>query len=95
MYQRTNFAKLTIYDIYDGGFMNNVEVGVVTGHPLKQMYLQTRTILVTWIECKKKGLPCDKWYGVYPVGSEKILAQTGCMPGSEAMAKMIADKLNT
>lgn len=71
-----------------------LEVGVVTGHPIKQMYLQVKTIFITWMDCRKRGFPCDKWYGVYPKGSEKLLAQTGCMPDAESRAFKIKDALS-
>jgi hypothetical protein len=74
--------------------MKSVEVGVVTAHPIKQMWLQVKTILITWKQCRKLGVPCNKWYGVYPVGSEKILAQVGSMPDAESRANVIAKALN-
>lgn len=70
-----------------------LEVGVVNAHPIKQIYLQVKTILITWHHCRKNGYPCNEWYGVYPKGSEKILAQTGCLPGAHNRAIVIAEAL--
>jgi len=71
-----------------------VEAGVVTAHPIKQMYLQVKTIWGTWMHCRKKSLPCNKWYGVYLCESEVLVAQTGCTPDSEERADIIAAALN-
>ena len=74
---------------------SHTEVGVVTAHPLSMAYKAVLTILKTWRYAKKRGLPTNKWYGVYEAKSEILLAQCGCLPGAETRARQISVALNT
>lgn len=73
--------------------MAEFEVGKVTAHPIVFMWIQVKTIFKTWRYCKRRGLQCREWWGVYEKGTEIIIAQTGCLPCSELRAKKILDNI--
>jgi len=85
--------KPKIVDVTSALRLMKTEVGVVIGHPIKQMWLQVKTILKTWVYCRKYRLSCNRWYGVYETGTENILVQVGCVPGAEDRARKIASLL--
>jgi len=62
------------------------ELGRVTAHPLKHAFTEAICVIRTWIFCKRQGLECREWWGVYEKGTERPLAKFGCMPASRAMA---------
>lgn len=70
------------------------EVGVITAHPLHMAYKSVLSILRTWRYAHKLGLPTNKWYGVYELKSEIVLAQMGCLPRAEARARCLSNMLN-
>lgn len=76
------------------GLYMKFEFGVVIAHPLVYAIKQVKTIISTWIYCKKKGLDCTRWYGVFESGTENIIAQTGCLPGADKKADKITKVLN-
>lgn len=74
--------------------MSYAEAGVVRGGPISQIVKQSKSILRTWLFCRKHGIPCDEWYGVYVAGSEDLLATIGPMPGAKERAVRVANALN-
>lgn len=54
-----------------------LELGVTEAHPLKMMWLQVKTIFLTWMHARKHGICCSIWYGVYEKGTENKIAQFG------------------
>ena len=70
------------------------EPGVVTAHPIIYAAKMLQTIFRTWMFCRKRGWPCNKWYGVYEAGTENLLAGMGPGPGSEARAYKVAKALS-
>lgn len=72
-----------------------VEVGVVTGPPLIIACKQFISVIRTWRYAKKRGIPFAKWYGVYELGTEHVIAHTGCLPGAEERAEKIAVLINS
>lgn len=76
------------------GVSMKCEVGVITAHPIVYMWKQIKTIFRTWMFCRRSGIACNKWFGVFCEGEELILAQTGCLPDAEGRAKLIAKAMN-
>jgi len=70
------------------------EVGVVTAHPLKMAILSAVSILKTWKYARDRGLKLREWYGVYHHGTEILLAQFGCLPGSKQDARRVCQYFN-
>jgi hypothetical protein len=74
--------------------MKHVEVGVVECGPFTMAIGNALAIFRSWREAKKKGLPCNKWYGVYIAGSDEIVAQMGPFPDSPKIAEILTDAIN-
>lgn len=65
----------------------NLEVGIVTAHPVVYAWRMLLTIWRTWRYARKNGLVTNRWYGVYERGTENVVAHFGCMPGAEVRAR--------
>ena len=74
--------------------IKKTEVGVVDANVLQYLLLQIKTIIKTWLWCKTNGVECNKWYGVYAVDSEIIVAQTGCTDQAEKYAQIMSESIN-
>jgi len=74
--------------------MNKVEVGCVEAGLIQYLWLQAKTIINTWWWCKQNNVDCSKWYGVYAIGTEILVAQTGCTVQSEIDANILAAAIN-
>lgn len=74
--------------------MAKYDLGIVTCHPLVFAWKQVKSISRTWLYCRKHGLPCNQWYGVYQQGEEIVLAQCGCMPGAKERAALLIHALD-
>jgi hypothetical protein len=68
------------------------ELGLVTTHPLIYAWYEFSCVIRTWLYCRKHGIPCNQWWGVYEKGTEHPIAKFGPMP--EAKARAWAYKLS-
>ena len=66
--------------------MDKYEVGRVKAHPLAYMFRTCQGIWRTWMYCRKHGLQCNEWWGVYLKDEEEWVAKFGCMPDAEQFA---------
>ena len=64
------------------------DLGVVKSHPLKYAIGQFIGTMRTWIFCKRHGLQCNEWWGIYQKGTDNVVASFGNMPNAKKRASI-------